>query len=287
MAQDVAQKLSGRFIDEQTLEPVKEDGGCYVEFFMEAEPDQLLTEGGVIEKKHPQVKEIRKMEQEALAALRAEFPFSDPEPVQPAKDAPPPVQRQFSQAHEEWDERRLSHDADLKEKATLLRDHHEFKDLLVVSPAGRPIFTDREFIRIVVPGDKDNMPVRRVRQADIEAYREKYNLFKQGLSQATTGTPLEQWPGLTKAQVRELSYFNVRTVEQLAKLSDTAIQGIGPYMAYRRKAQDWLATARGVAPVEEARAEAQRLRDEMAVLRRQMAEMAEAQAPSKGKQART
>lgn len=277
MAQDAAQKLMQKFIDPETLEPVTENGGCVVEFFMEAVEDQLLTQGGEIEKKHPQVKEIRKLETEALALLRAQNPFSEEEPQPPAKDATPAVQRAYTESHAEWDARRLAHDADLKEKATLLREHHEHKDLLVVSPAGRPIFVDREFIRIIVPGDKDNMPVRQVRPSDVEAYRERYNRFKAGLSQVTTGTPLEMLPGISKAQAKELAHFHVRTVEQLAAISDGNLQNIGPYMVLRQKAKDWLSAAKGAAPVEEARAETQRLREELAVMRRQMAEMAEAQ----------
>ena len=263
MAQDAAQKLVGKMIDEDTLEPVQEAGGCWVEFSVEAAQDDLLTLGGEIERKHPKVKEIRKLEQEALALLRQENPFTEPEPQPPAKDAPPAVQREYQQQHAEWDERRLTHDADLKEKATLLREHHEHKDLFVVSPAGRPIYVDREYIKIVTPGDKDNIPHRPVRPSDIEAYRAQYNRFKAGLSQATTGTPIEQLPGVSKSQVKELAYFNIRTVEQLVQTSDANLSRVGPYMALRQKAADWLKAARGMAPVNEARAEAERLKDEM------------------------
>lgn len=269
MAQDVAAQLMGKFINNETYEAVPENGGCYVEFFMEALPDPLLTEGGEIEKKHPKVKEIRKLEQEALALLRGNEPFTEAEP-QPPKDQTPAVQRAYQQAHEEWDARRVAHDEDLKARASLLKEHHEHKDLLVVSPAGRPIYIDTEFIRIFTPGDKDNIPVRPVRPSDIAAYRDQYNRFKNGLSQAATGTPLEQWPGLNKSQVKELAYFNIRTVEQLAQTSDASIQKIGPFMAHRKRAQDYLATARGMAPVEEARAEAKRARDEIAELKRQI-----------------
>lgn len=276
MAQDAAQRLMGKFIDADTEQPVGENEGTYIEFFMEAAPDPLLTEGGIIEKKNPRVKEIRKFEQDALAALRKDNPFTEEEPVQP-KDTTPAVQRAYQQAHEEWDQRRIAHEDDLKEKATLLRDHHEVKDLLVVSPAGRPIFVDREYIRKVVPGDRSIEVVRPVRQEDIEAYRSQYNRWKSGQAQATSGTPLEQWPGVTRSQVKELAYFNVRTVEQLAAVSDANLSNIGSYTALRKKAQDWIATARGAAPIEEARAEAKRFKEELAEMKRQMAEMQQAQ----------
>ena len=275
MAQDAAQKLTGKMIDADSLEPVGENDGCIVEFSMEAVVDPLLTEGGLLEKKHPRVKEIRKMEQETLAALRQDNPFPEEEP-QPPKDTSPAAQRAYQQANEEWDQRRIFHDQDLKQKATLLRDHHEVKDLYVVSPAGRPIYVDREYITKIIPGDKDNIPIRPVRPEDVEAYREKYNRFKSGHAQATTGTPLEQWPGVTRAQVKELAFFHVRTVEQLASVSDANLSKIGTYMALRKKAQDWLATARGSAPIEAARAETKQVRDELSEVKRQLEEMRKA-----------
>lgn len=275
MAMDAAQRLSGQFVNAESLEPMAEHGGCHVEFYMAAAPDQLLTEGGEINRRHPRVKEIRKLESEALALLRSQEPFTEEEPQPPAKDAPPPVQRKFEEAHKAWDDRRLAHDATLVERSTLLHEHHEIKDLLVVSPAGRPIYVEREYIRIVTPGDKDNIPERPVREDDRLAYPELYAKFKAGQTQAATGTPLEQWPGVNRAQVKELAYFNIRTVEQLAALSDGNMSNIGPYTALRRKAQDWLKVARGASPVEEARAEAKRAHEEIAELKRQMAALME------------
>jgi hypothetical protein len=270
---DIAQKLNGKFIDEASLEPVAEDGGCFVEFFMEAAPDPLLTDGGMLDRRHPKVKEIQKMEQDALMAARAEQPFSEPEPTAPAKDAPGAAQVAYRQAREDWERRAKEHDEGLRAQTALLRDHHEIKEVFVVTPAGRPIYVDREYIRKMIPGDRENEVVRPVRPEDIVAYRARYNQFKSGQTQAIAGTPLEQWPGLTKAQVRELAFFNVRSVEQLAQVSDANLSKIGTYTAIRKKAQDWLAAARGAAPVEEARAEARRATEEVAELRRQLAEI--------------
>jgi hypothetical protein len=112
-----------------------------------------------------------------------------------------------------------------------------------------------------------------VRQTDIESYRALYDRFKSGQAQVAVGTPLEQWPGVTRSQVKELAYFNVRTVEQLAAVSDTNMAQMGTFMALRKKAQDWLSTARGMAPVEEARAETARLREELAQMKAQLAGM--------------
>lgn len=277
-------KFSEKMVDEETGEPVAESGGCVVEFHMGTKPDDLLTDGGVIEKSHPQVAVIRQMERDALSLMRAESPFAEPEPQPPAKDAPPAAQREYKQAHEEWDARRDAHEADLKERAMLLRQHHEHPTLWAVRPAGRPIFRDVEMIRVMIPGDRDNIVDREVRPSDIEAYRPQYNRWKAGKVQAASGVPLAQWPKVTQAQVQELAYFNIKTVEQLAGTQDAHLQNIGPYMALRQQARDWLATARGSAPVDEARAEAKRALEENAELKRQLAELSAAVAEMRGGQ---
>jgi hypothetical protein len=286
MAQDAAQKLMGQMVDQDTLEPVGEHSGCIVEFYMEAEQDPLLTDGGEIEKRHPKVKEIRKLEQETLEMLRKQDPFPEEEPQAPKNQQDPVAMRKYADAHEDWDRRRKGHDADLVEQATLLRDHGEHKDVFVVSPAGRPIFVDREYIRKIVPGDKDNIVQRPVRNEDREHYRIQYTRFKEGLSQASVGTPLEQWPGVTKAQAKQLRYYEIHTVEQLASVSDEALSKLGPLMAIRNKAQDWVKTSRGMKPVEEARAETKRAMEQIEELKRQVADLVKAQQGNQTQQQR-
>ena len=100
--------------------------------------------------------------------------------------------------------------------------------------AGRPVFKDTEFIRIVVPGDKQNIVHRPVNPDDPEKYRDAYQAFKRGVSDAVSGTPLAEWPLVTRSQVEELGYFGVRSVEQLANVSDGNLKNMGPYIALRQ-----------------------------------------------------
>jgi len=326
-ADPLIQKYRGgeAFVDSDSGEPVSEAGGCWIEFHAGTKPDDLLTEGGVIEKRHPQVAEIRRMEREALALLRSEDVFAEPEPLvvaepppmalpaepaAPAQNANDAARREHAkeaaawrslkaeaeeqyrtagaahaasvQAHAEWEERRQEHDNRLKEQAALLKPHHEHDDIWVVQPAGRPIFRDVEMIRIVIPGDKDNIVDREVRPSDIQTYRTQYTRWKEGKTQTMAGTPLAQWPKVTAAQVQELSHFHVHTVEQLAATSDVHIQNIGPFMALRQKARDWIATSRGTAPIEEARAETRRVAEENAELKRQLKDLADVVAEMRG-----
>jgi hypothetical protein len=274
---DVVAHYAGKFCDMDSGEPIQDGGGVWVEFFSEACPDQLLTEGGTIAKSHPKVKDIRKLEDEALALLRQTEPFAEEEPKQPKNTSDLTAMRVYKDTYAEWEERRAKHDGDLKARAALLKDHPENKDLFEVSPAGRPIYLDRDYIRIVVPGDMWNQPVRPVMPADIEKHRAAYNAYKAGKSQVVHGTPLEQWPGVSKSQVKELVHFGVRTVEDLAQTSDANLANVGQYVAIRGKARDWLAQSRGMKPIEEARAEAKRANAQIEDLRRQIAALQEAQ----------
>lgn len=298
----VVAKYQGKFMDESG-NAIDEDGGCAVEFYMEAVPDQLLTDGGEIERRHPKVKEIQKREAEALALLRQETPFTEEapppagaEPAAPPADAPEPRRKQFAKDHASWEaakrerttweERRDAHEADLKEKSRVLREHPEHAELFTVLPAGRGVFTDMEFIQKRIPGDLSQVVQRRVRESDRREYPDKYRRFKSGQAQATTGTPLDKWPGLLKSQVLELNYFGVKTVEQLAQVSDDNLSRIGPYVNARQKAKDWIATARGNAPIDGLRAEIARRDNDIETLKKALTQQGEKLAELSAKQAR-
>ena len=110
--------------------------------------------------------------------------------------------------------------------------------------AGRPIFTDVEVIEVRIPGDVDLR--REVVNADHKRrFPKQYLAFKKNQSQeAASGTPLSAWPLLSRAQVEESKYLGAHTVEQLAEVSDGALQKFGPgWRTIRQQARDWLAKA--------------------------------------------
>lgn len=110
---------------------------------------------------------------------------------------------------------------------------------------GRPIFKNREYITIIVPGDKDSIVTRPVWDQDLQRFAQQYARFKQGLNQEIgSGTPLSQWPPVTKSQVLELNFFNVHTVEQLADLADNHAQKFAGINQLRSLARAWIAKAK-------------------------------------------
>jgi hypothetical protein len=133
---------------------------------------------------------------------------------------------------------------------------------------GRPIYKDIPYIRIHVPGDKTTVIEEPVNEEHKQRFASRWDKFEKGLSQAPDGTPVEEWPQVTRSQAAEFKALNIFTVEQLANLSDALI---GKFMgggAMRLKAQTFLATAKDTA-------EAQRLATENAELNGRLAKQDE------------
>ena len=109
--------------------------------------------------------------------------------------------------------------------------------------AGRPIYDDREYVSIMVPGDKCSIIDRPASPEDIQRFPKHYERFKTNAADQSTGTPLEHWPSLTRSQVEEMKYFGVHTVEQLAGMADTQTQQFRGMNTLRTKAQQFLDAA--------------------------------------------
>lgn len=133
--------------------------------------------------------------------------------------------------------------------------------------AGRPVFEDQEFVTTLIPGDRNASPHERVTDTHRERWPEEYAAFKAGQEPPLSGTPLTEWPTskMTPSKVQELAYFNIRTVEDLASVTDAALQkmGMGSY-ELRATAQKFLEVAtKGVAPLERMMTENMNLRAEV------------------------
>ena len=141
---------------------------------------------------------------------------------------------------------------------------------------GRPIFKDLPHIRITIPGDTNNIIERKLTKEDKQKYPKAWEEYQRGESSGFTGTPLEQWPQITRAQVKESKYFECHTVEQLAGLSDSHCQKMGMgFQELRQKAKAYLNIANDTAAATAQAAENERLRNEMAELRAMIAAQAE------------
>jgi hypothetical protein len=133
--------------------------------------------------------------------------------------------------------------------------------------AGRPIYRDAEFIKIIIPGSRDTIE-REVQEHDKRRFPKQWLAFKAGGDQVSaSGTPLSAWPLVTRSQVEEFVHFGVKTVEQLAGMSDTNLQGFMGGQGLRQRARDFMEAAAGAAPLVAVRAELEKRDAEVASLR--------------------
>lgn len=123
------------------------------------------------------------------------------------------------------------------------------QDMNKTLEAGRPIFVDTEMVRIMVPGDKENIIDREASQIDKRRFAASYAAFKQGDAEQVIGTPLESWPLITRSLVEELRYFNIRTVEQLANLRDDVAHRMMNGVSMKQSAAAFLLAAKESAPI--------------------------------------
>lgn len=141
---------------------------------------------------------------------------------------------------------------------------------------GLPKYVAREVVELHSPGDLKNVPVHRVNAAYIDRFRTEYDAWKRTGSAesdlAGTGLPLTHWPQMPMAIAASLSHAKVFTVEQLAGLSDTqcSINGAMGIRKYRDMAAAFVDQSRAAAPIARLDAENEALRQEMALLKKQM-----------------
>jgi hypothetical protein len=111
---------------------------------------------------------------------------------------------------------------------------------------GRPVFVEAEYIEIITPGNKDNIISRPASEIDRKRFPRHYQAYKARASQEVVeGTPLEEWPSITRSLVEELKFYNIRTVEQLLAVSDADAQKFQGLNAIKDKARAFLEKAKG------------------------------------------
>ena len=109
---------------------------------------------------------------------------------------------------------------------------------------GRPIFEDIPWLEIHQPGNKLCSTDRIATEEDKRRFSKHWRAFVDFENQEVlTGTPLEQWPGITRSQIEELKYLKVRSIEQLVNLSDGNTASIIGIASLKKSAKAYLEAA--------------------------------------------
>jgi membrane protein involved in colicin uptake len=135
--------------------------------------------------------------------------------------------------------------------------------------AGRPIFKEFDFVRICVPGDGLTEIDTYAQDSHKQRFPRQWAHYQNQVAgqEVIIGTPIEQWPLVSRSQADELKGIKFRTVEDVANCSDQQLQRIGmiagmsPH-SFREKAKAFLNLASESAEVAQREAELQALREE-------------------------
>jgi len=138
--------------------------------------------------------------------------------------------------------------------------------------AGRPIYKEFDFVHICVAGDTlteiDTYALQQHKQRFPIQWANYMN--RQGANdEEIVGTPVAEWPLVSKSQAEELRAMKFHTVESIASASDQQLQRIGmaagmsPY-AFRDKAKAFLNLATASAETDKREQEINALKEELA-----------------------
>ena len=140
--------------------------------------------------------------------------------------------------------------------------------------AGRPIFKEFDFVRIMIPGDNLTEIDTYAQESHKQRFPRQWAHYQNqvGSHQDIVGTPLEQWPQVTRSQAEELRGLKFHTVESIAECSDQQLQRIGMVAGmsphnFRLKAKAFLNLANDSAEVAQRESELQALKEENAKIK--------------------
>jgi hypothetical protein len=140
--------------------------------------------------------------------------------------------------------------------------------------AGRPIFKEFDFVRIMIPGDNLTEIDTYAQESHKQRFPRQWAHYQNQVAghEDIVGTPLDQWPQVTRSQAEELRGLKFYTVESIADCSDQQLQRIGMVAGmsphnFRLKAKAFLNLANDSAEVAQRESELQALREENAKIK--------------------
>lgn len=137
----------------------------------------------------------------------------------------------------------------------------------------RMMYVDADFIEIIIPGKRELIIDEIAHKAYKKRFKVDWEKYQAGAKVSKQGTPLDLWNGVTPAQVSELKYYNVTTVEELATMSDsTSTNFMGGHELKRKAIMFMEASKEGetdrklAAALEASNAEIAALKSQMAMI---------------------
>ena len=161
----------------------------------------------------------------------------------------------------------------------------EFYWGIVKDVRGRPVLDEKgepkrvPYVKIAVPGNDTSIVNTPVREEHKVRFRRQWDFWQsqelQGKLPAAVGWALEDWDEINDEQRRDLKFLRFTIVEQLAQVSDSTLQRVGPdgmslkiraQAALRKRAEELASNAKAAHEREmgELRAAIKDLQDQLA-----------------------
>lgn len=153
-----------------------------------------------------------------------------------------------------------------------------YKNEAASKTAGRAVFDTVPWCEKGVVGESDTVsgPVHKMLPDPREEFQAAWAAFQRdNSSEGLVGTPLREVPWLGRGEVETLLHSGVKTLEQLAGMSDATITGLPGGLAMRKKAKDMLKAAEESAPAQALAEELAKRDSEIQSLKAQIAEILE------------
>lgn len=151
-------------------------------------------------------------------------------------------------------------------QASIDAGHYVAKDVIfaIVTPSGT-----REVLEKVasewIDGLKESVTNERIPADWLSYYQRRLADWKESRESPEEGTPITNWSALSPAQTKTLLDLHIRTVEDVAAMTEEAIDSLGMgARAIRSKAQAWLDSSKDTGKVA---AELEALRQENSQLK--------------------
>lgn len=106
--------------------------------------------------------------------------------------------------------------------------------------SGETVWTQDEFVEILLAGDPKLINNRKVRDSDRKRWPNQYASFKKGIEQSPDGFPLTAWPACPPGFIKNLNAIHCYTVEQFVEIPDANLPPLPDVFKVREKAKEFL-----------------------------------------------
>lgn len=135
------------------------------------------------------------------------------------------------------------------------------EDKALTASEGRPMFKEVEYCEIRIRGNRDAQACRPATFADKKRFPRHYEAFQKRVELPEEGTPLSEWPQISRSQIEELSFSSIKTVEHLSLASDTVLGRMHGGLSLKQRAATWLKASNATALIADNEAQKAKIKE--------------------------